>query len=153
MNTNGYQLLPNIVGDDDQDTALLRSMAADAQAYIESFAWCPPISEAYLASGVGGITALFLFEFFRRIRDRDDRLWVVVGDLPKAYLVVEPNDSPAVVMEQYCGLMEDWIAAVRNGTSLQEVFPVAAEPTPENALSLEKRIAFLLEKIIPRMLK
>lgn len=153
MNKDGYQLPPNIVGDDDQDTAMLLGMAADAQAYIESFDWCPSISATYLASGVGGIAAVFLFEFPQRIRDTDDQLWVVVGDLPKAYIVVEPNDSPAVVMEKYCGLMEDWIAAVRDGTSLQKVFPVAAEPTPENALSLEKRIAFLLEQIIPRMLK
>jgi len=80
-------------------------------------------------------------------------LWVVVGDLPNAYLVVEPNASPAVVMEQYCSLMEDWIAAVRDGTRLREVFPVAAEPTTENALQLERRIAFLLQQIIPRMMK
>jgi hypothetical protein len=49
--------------------------------------------------------------------------------------------------------MEDWIAAVRDGTSLHDVFPVAADPTPECALLLEKRIAFLLAEIVPRMLK
>jgi len=80
-------------------------------------------------------------------------LWVIVGDLPSAYLVVETDDSPADAMERYCGLMEDWIAAVRDGTSLQDVFPVTADPTPESALLLEKRIAFLLAEIIPRMLK
>jgi hypothetical protein len=153
MNMDGYQRLPIIVGDDAKDSALLRRMAADAQAYLESFKWCPPISSAYLASGVGGIAAVFLFEFLRPIHDTDDRLWVIVGDLPSAYLVVEIGDSPADAMERYCGLMEDWIAAVRDGTSLEDAFPVAADRTPESALVLEKRVAFLLAEIIPRMFK
>jgi hypothetical protein len=49
MKKDGYQLLPNIVGDNDQDTAMLLTMAADAQSYIGSFDWCPPISASYLA--------------------------------------------------------------------------------------------------------
>jgi hypothetical protein len=153
MKTDRYQRLPKIQGDDAKDSALLGRMAADARAYLESFKWCPPISTTYLASGVGGIAAIFLFEFSTPIRDTDERLWVIVGDLPSAYLVVETDDSPADAMERYCGLMEDWIAAVRDGTSLQDVFPVTADPTPESALLLEKRIAFLLAEIIPRMLK
>jgi hypothetical protein len=48
--------------------------------------------------------------------------------------------------------MEEWIAAVRDAGTLSEVFPVSAEPTPENAELLEKRTAFLLAEIIPRML-
>lgn len=79
-------------------------------------------------------------------------MWVVVGDLPTAYLVVEPEDSPAQALERYCDLMEQWIASVRDG-QLSEVFPVSAEPTLENADALEKRIAFLLAEIIPRMLQ
>ncbi len=50
--------------------------------------------------------------------DGYQRLPQIVGD------VVEMDDSPADAMERYCGLMEDWIAAVRDGTSLQDVFPV-----------------------------
>lgn len=151
MNTQNYQRLPEIVGDDHDDTAFLRQMAISAQDYIQSFAWCPPISAAYLASGVGRIVAVFLFEFSRKIRETDDRLWVVVGDLPSAYLVVEARDSPADALERYCVLMEDWIAAVRDSEKLRDVFPVSAEPTLENAESLERRIAFLLAEIIPRM--
>ena len=84
----------------------------------------------------------------------DDKLWIVVGDLPSAYLVVEPDDSPGDALERYCGLMEDWIAAVRDGADLNNVYPVTAEPTPptrENADLLERRVAFLLAEIIPRM--
>lgn len=151
LNAKGFQRLPDIVGDDAADTALLRAMAKSARDYITSFNWCPPIRVSYLASGVGGIVAIFLFEFTSKIQDTDDRLWVIVGDLPSAYLVVEPVDSPQRALERYCELMEDWIAGIRDLTPLGKAFPVAAEPTPENAELLERRIAFLLAEIIPRM--
>lgn len=151
MNTKGFQRLPDIMGEDAADTASLRDMATSAQDYITSFNWCPPITAGYLASGVGGIVAIFLFEFTRKIQDTDDRLWVIVGDLPSAYLVVEPDDSPPDALERYCSLMEDWIAAIRDPTPPEKAFPVAAEPTSENADLLERRIAFLLAEIIPRM--
>jgi hypothetical protein len=105
----------------------------------------------YLAHGVGGVLAVFFVEFPRKIKGTDDKLWIVVGDLPSAYLVVEPDDSGADALERYCGLMEDWIAAVRDGADLNNVYPVTAEPTRENADSLERRVAFLLAEIIPRM--
>lgn len=151
LNAKGFQRLPDIMGDDAADTASLREMATSARDYITSFNWCPPINAGYLASGVGGIVAIFLFEFTSKIQDTDDRLWVIVGDLPSAYLVVEPGDSPPDALERYCSLMEDWIAAIRDSTPLDKAFPVAAEPTSENAESLERRVAFLLAEIIPRM--
>jgi hypothetical protein len=153
LSTQGFQRLPDVVGDDEADTALLLQMAKSARDYITSFDWCPPINAIHLASGVGGLVAVFLFGFDRKIQGTDDQLWVIVGDLPTAYLVVEPKDSPAQALERYCELMEEWIAAVRDAGELSEVFPVSTEPTPENAESLEKRIAFLLAEMIPRMIK
>src|ERR1700742_2304023 len=109
MNTQWFQRVPDIVGDDSEDTALLRGMAKSARAYITSFAWCPEIKQAYLAAGVGGLVAVFLFEFDRHIKDTDNELWVIVGDLPSAYLVVEPGEGPQDALEKYCEMMEDWI--------------------------------------------
>lgn len=151
MNIQNFQRVPDIAGDDERDTALLREIASVAKEYITSFAWCPPLVAMYLAHGVGGIVGLFLAEFAQKIGGTDDKLWVVAGDLPSAYLVVEPEDSPAEALERYCELMEDWIAAVRDNGDFGEVYPVAAEPTVENADLLEKRVAFLLAEIIPRM--
>lgn len=148
VNIQSFQRVPDITGDDNTDTASLQQMAKSARDYIASFTWCPPIKATYLASGVGAVVAIFLFKFSKKIQQADDQLWVVVGDLPSAYLVVEEDDSPA--LERYCGLMEDWVAAVRDSGALSEVFPVSTEPTVENAESLERRIAFLLAEIIPR---
>jgi hypothetical protein len=151
VNKHGYQSVLEILGDDEEDTALLREMAKSARDYISSFAWCPPISDMYLAYGVGKVIAIFLFEFSEKIRGTDDELWVVVGDLPNAYLVVEPDDKPAQALSRYCELMEDWISAVKKSGDLGNVFPVAAAATRENADLLRRRVKFLRKEIISKI--
>ena len=141
------QRVPDIMGDDAEDTALLDN-GRSAARYITSFAWCPPIGSMYLAYGVGGIVAVFLCDFAQKIANSDKQLWVVVGDLPSAYLVVEPGDGPTEVLESYCDLMQQWVFAVRSSGDLSKVFPVGAGPTPEHAEMLEQRIATLRELII-----
>lgn len=151
MNQHGFQRVADMTGDSGHDVALLREMAGVAKKYITSFPWCPSLDAMYLAHGVGGIVAIFFAEFSERIGGTDDKLWIVVGDLPSAYLVVEPEDNPAKALERYCELMEEWVAAVRDNRELRDVYPVAAEPTAENAELLERRVAFLLAEIIPRI--
>jgi hypothetical protein len=139
----------NIVGGDEEDTKLLREMAAEAREYICGFHWCLPIKAMFVADGVGGVIALFLVEFEGKIGGTDDRLWVVVGDLPSAYMVVNSDETPQEALENYCVLMDDWIAAVLGSGDLDSVFPVEAPATRENAELLRSRMAFLREHIIP----
>jgi hypothetical protein len=138
-----------IAGEDAEDTALLKKMAAKARDYIQSFDWCEPIRKSSPAFGVGGVVALFCFEFTEAIGGTDDKLWVVVGDVPSAYLVYEGNEDPAVALEQYCGLMEEWASAVRQGSSIDDCFPVDVPATQGNAEDLLSRIAFLRSEVVP----
>ncbi len=137
-----------ISGDDEKDAALLREMALSARKFITAHEWCPPIAAMYFADGVGGIVALFVVEFETKIGGTDSRLWVVNGDLPDAYLVVEPNDSAREALERYCLLMDDWIEAVQTNGDFTNVFPVRAKPTAENADLLAHRLDFLRREII-----
>ncbi|HWU26100.1 MAG TPA: hypothetical protein VN154_06815 [Rhizomicrobium sp.] len=139
----------SIKGEDDEDMRLLMEMAEQARDYVTSFQWCPPIAREWLADGIGGVVAIFLFEFTHKI-DGDDKVWVIVGDLPPAFKAVEPNDTPQSVLDDYCFLMDDWIAAVRTGGSFDDVFPVAAARTEEHARMLESRLATLRDDIIPQ---
>jgi hypothetical protein len=138
-----------ISGEDAEDTALLKGMASDARAYVESHEWCPPIRGFRLAYGVGGVIALFHFEFTEAIDGTDEALWVVVGDVPSAYFVYEGNEDPAAALEQYCALMEEWALAARQGESVDECFPVDAEANRENAEMLLTRIAFIRTELVP----
>jgi hypothetical protein len=149
IDTSSFQDESEITGDDPEDTELLREMAAEARAYIEDYEWCPPIKSVHLALGIGGVVAAFLYQFDEAIDDTDDdALWIIVGDLPSAYVIVEPGDDGDAALSRYCGLMEDWAFNVLKGNSLEESFPVAAEATHENAEMLNQRIAFLRTEIL-----
>jgi hypothetical protein len=124
-------------------------MAKEAREYISSFPWCPPIEELFLAHGVGGVVAAFIVRFTQRIRERDEFLWVIVGDLPSAYLIIDQCQTAGQALQAYCDLMREWANAVLEHRDLSGVFPVQAQPTAENATLLEKRVRFLRERIIP----
>ena len=149
IDTSSFQDESEITGDDPEDTELLREMAAEARAYIEDFEWSPPIERLYLGMGVGGIVAAFLVQFEEEIDGtEDDALWVVVGDLPSAYVIVEPEDDGAAALGRYCEVMEDWAFNVLKGDSLDDSFPVEAEATREHAEMLNSRIAFIRSEIL-----
>lgn len=150
MNLNNYQHASVIEGDSPEDTKLLRSMADEARVYLSGFNWCPPIRNLYLAFGIGGVVGLFLAELESKIDDQDGHLWVIVGDLPNAYLVAD-STTPSEALDTYCSLMADWADAVESGGSLDEVFPVATKPTRENAALLRRRLFFLKEKVLPTL--
>src|SRR5688572_999629 len=123
-----FQRFPDIAGDDEEDTALLREMAQEARRFISAHSWCPPEKNLWLACGVGGVVALFLVEFSQKIAGSpDDTLWLVVGDLPPAYFVTENATTARDALECYCNMMEEWIVAVLDGGDLDEVYPVEAE--------------------------
>lgn len=151
MSVDFSRLVPaaDIAGEDERETAELRGMLRDAETYLRSFDWCPPIVEKYLGYGLGGVIALFLFKLGEKIQGVDDQLWVVVGDLPSAYFVCDDAATPAAALDVYCGLMEDWAHAALNGSSLDDVFPVSAEPTAEYAKVLLSRTKFIRERLVP----
>jgi hypothetical protein len=149
LDTSTFQRISDIAGDSVDDTTLLREMAANARQYLRSFRWCPKIDAIYLAVGVGGIVAIFYCELREKIGNSDDdALWVVVGDIPSAYLVVEPDDSATEALGRYCDMMEAWAFAVEASTPLAEVFPIEAKPTYDNARSLRERVAFIRSEIL-----
>jgi hypothetical protein len=152
IDRSSFQLVSDIHGDDAEETELLRGMAQDARAFITGHEWCPPIRNLYLADGVGGVVAVFLVDFARAIEGSpDDSLWLVIGDLPSAYFVTESAETPRAALETYCAIMDDWAAAVAHGSDLDEVYPVDAEPTEENARELLGRLTFLRTEIIPTL--
>jgi hypothetical protein len=143
------QKAENIVGEDEDETAALKSMAEQARKYISSFGWCPPIASVYLAYGVGGVIAVYLVKLTNNIaKGHDNELWVVVGDLPSVYLVTEQLKCTNAVLHAYCDLMDDWISKVRHGGDLTDAYPIAIEPSLVNANRLASRIRFVRNELL-----
>jgi hypothetical protein len=141
-------LVDRMRGDDSEDTALLVALVDAARAYLRAFEWCRAILEEYYGLGVGGVVGVFLFRIVPA-PDVDEWLWVVVGDVPSCYLVTDRARDPIEAMKVYCELMDEWVRSVREGGREEDVFPVSAARTARNADSLERRIRFVREKVIP----
>jgi len=148
IDSDGLQEESKIKGDGAEDTALLREMAVEAREYVKDFDWCPAVAKVHLAFGVGGVVAVFLVQFEEAIEGGEDALWVIVGDLPSAYVDVESGDDGMAALARYCSMMEDWSFNVLKDLSLEECFPVAAEATHEHAEMLRERIAFIHTEIL-----
>jgi hypothetical protein len=137
-------------GDSEHDTELLKQMLKEAQAYLSAFDWCEAIRESHFGLGVGGVVAVFLFRIIPSREGVDEWLWVVVGDLPPAYLVTDENPTPVSALEAYAEEMKAWVAAAEEGRSVEDFIPVNVPPTHENVEGLKRRLTFLTTEIIPR---
>jgi hypothetical protein len=136
-------------GDSEEDTRFLGEMRKEAEGFMNSFDWCRRISEEYFGFGVGKVIAVFLFKIVPRSPDIDKWLWVIVGDLPPAYLVTDNSPDPVSALESYISEMEKWVRAALNSQAVDHLIPVNVEPTDENATALAKRLSFLKKEILP----
>jgi hypothetical protein len=149
MQISGLSSVDSLKGDSDEDTELLRGMANDARSFLTQFAWCKAIVEFYFGIGIGGIVAVFLARILAAEEDVDEWLWVVVGDLPPAYLVTDSAPTPKAAVQTYIEQMREWVAAARLGRPVQEIIPVNVPPTPENANTLNSRLDFIERELLP----
>ncbi len=148
---SGVIPIEQILGEDAEDTRLLREMAAKAHHYISRFSWCLSVQEAYFGDGYGKLVAVFLFHIDPSRPDVDEWLWVVVGDLPSAYLVIDECKTPSQALERYIDVMSEWVELAKKGRSSEDVVPVNAPATPESARMLEGRLKVLSETILPAL--
>lgn len=137
-----------IRGNDAGETAELLQMLDEAKNYLSSFAWCNSIDQSYLGIGIPGIIGVFLFKITPMSEMVDDWIWVIVGDLPPAYISAEGFSNPARALEGYILAMREWVEAVRTGSDVQDLIPVNVPPTTEWAKKLSIRLDFLDKKIL-----
>lgn len=137
-------------GEDAEETRLLRLMRDEARLFLEQHAWCASIRRGFLALGIGGVISLWLYRIEPASADVDEWLWVVVGDLPPAYLSAECCPTATDALRGYVAEMQAWVDAVRAKQPLTGLIPVNADPTTENAVQLQLRLDFIRTEILPR---
>jgi hypothetical protein len=144
------------VGDDAEDTELIAEMVKRARAYLGSFAWCRAIDECYIGDiAVGGVVAVTLFKIAPDRPGVDEWVWVIVGDLPPAYITTEEAPNAACALDGYIGAMQAWVEAVKTDRSVEDLIPVqtasgeaSLDPTPEVVEMIEWRLSFLDREIL-----
>jgi hypothetical protein len=121
-----------------------------ATAYLGSFSWCAKLHALYSGIAVGDVLGVFLAHIEPTHADVDKWLWVIIGDLPPAYLVTDEARTPDDALEAYISEMRTWVEAVLSGEPVEELIPVNAEPTEDYANMLGSRLNFLESRVLRR---
>lgn len=141
--------IESMEGEDYEDTQLLRKMAREAEDYLRSFSWCKSVESRYFGAGVGGVLGIFMFRISPSSAAVDKWIWVVVGDVPPAYLVIDECKSPSEALTAYLWEMEQWVKLAERGRSSPHVIPVNVPATPEWARQLGSRLESIRINILP----
>jgi len=144
-------LIDTIRGDDDLDAKLLREMADEAIDYIRSFDWCAELHESYFGDGVGGIVALFLCRVTIRKIEEPEWIWVVVGDLPSAYMEFDVAPNPRAALLRYIEGVEEWLAATPEERSSDNLIPIEVPHGDDLMDALRGRMETLRSIVLPNM--
>jgi hypothetical protein len=124
----------------------------DALVYVQGFAWCRRVRAIYEGLQEPGIIGIFLVQIDPARVGVDEWLWLVVGDVPPAYLVTDDAPTPAAALDTYIVLMDSWVSAVREGRSVDDLIPVNAPPTTEYADMLASRLRILRKTVLGELL-
>ncbi len=149
VDTSRLRLPEDILGEDDEETLQLKRLHTEAEQFISRFSWCKRIVRCYFGDGVANLVGVFFFEIEPSSDAIDKFLWVIVGDLPPAYLVTDDAPGAYDALEGYIQQMERWVCAAENSLSLDGIIPVNVLPTKENGQALGRRLAFLRKEILP----
>lgn len=120
-------------------------LAREALAFIRGFSWCDAVLDLYEGIADPDILGVFLTRIRPARPDVDEWLWIIVGDLPPAYLVTDRAPNPACALDGYIGLMREWVNAAERGASVDDLIPVNVPPTREYAKMLGGRLRVLSE--------
>lgn len=133
----------------------LKGLEIEARLFLQAHAWCRSVRSLSLRKWVEGIFALFHAEIEPTPgSDADEAVWVIVGDLPPAYLDIPSIPTVREALEAYISLLEEWVEAVRKGEPTDELMPIyyrhSLIPVPPTLLYAEMVTsrAQLLESIL-----
>lgn len=125
------------------------ALVKDATDFLALHWWCRSIRSSHLAYATPPVLGVFLFRIVPSTPNYRNALWVVVGDLPAAYLICDDAPTWREALRSYINEMVKWVAAVRARTSLMDVIQIGLEPTLENADKLASRLR-MISTIISR---
>lgn len=129
----------------------LIALSREALIFINSQQWCKRIIHGKLERGWGYVIAVFFFIIEPAYDNIPNHIWVIVGDLPPAYIDVETNSNGVYAIDSYVMEMQKWIDSVMNSKSVEELIPVNVPPTKEYARMLQERLDIIREELLANL--
>jgi len=149
IDTSSFPTGETLDYESEEELRELDALRQEAQRYLSTYSWDPPIAELVLAFGVAPIIALFLARRAPGARPEDAERWVAVGDLPSMHFETDDTPTPALALQLYCAIAQDWSDNVLAGRDLSDSYPIPVAPTREHAEMLLGRVDFIRTKLIP----
>jgi hypothetical protein len=125
------------------------SLVQTMETFLAQFRWAKVKGLPWVGESIPGVVGVILVELETFEEEVDQYIWVIVGDVPPAYISSQSANSPREVLECYIAEMRAWVEAVRKGDSTDGLIPVNAAPTEANAAALDSRLTFLENRIVP----
>lgn len=119
----------------------------EALDFLEKHKWCKKIKNILFDRGFGKPLGVFYVEIEPSGLEVDDTVWVIVGDLPPAYMDIESCNNGAQALDAYVYCMNEWVEHVLAGKSVDGLIPVNVPPKIKYAKMLKSRLDFISEKI------
>lgn len=139
-----------------EDCNSLEEMSQEALDFLQWHSWCKTVKQGYLDIGWPGILAVFYFEIEPASPSADDTLWVIVGDIPPAYIDTVSCPTAVLALNDYLYAMQEWIDHIRAQQPVNDLIPVYRRhsylrmpPTIESAQLLETRLDFIRTQLLP----
>jgi hypothetical protein len=126
------------------------ALVTEAHEYIAAFDWANP-GRTWVGECIPGVIGIFLVELKPTDFDIDPFTWVIVGDLPPAYISPVYAASPRDALDGYIAEMAAWVEAAEKEEPVGDLIPVNAAPTRQNAEGLKDRLEFLRREILPHV--
>lgn len=149
IETSSFPVGEDLDYESEEEVELLKALSALAWGFVDSYRWPPPIADLLLAFGIAPIIGLYLMRFEPGGKPEDRERWVVVGDLPSMHFETDDTPTPALALELYCAIAQDWADTVLSGQDLSECYPIPVAPTQEHAEMLLRRIERIRSDFIP----
>jgi len=123
----------------------------ESHRYLSSHPWCQNITNGWLFTNLGEVLCIFLYQIENSQSPTDNLIWVIVGDLPPAYIDSKEIGNTRKVVEVYIYLVKDWIEHAENARNMEQCYPLLSGWTEEHVEMLKVRADLLEKSILPNL--
>ena len=129
VDTSSFPTGQSLDYESEEEVEQLAVLREEAWRYLNTYRWNPPIEDLVLAFGIAPVIALFLVRRAPGGKPEDAERWVVVGNLPSMHFETDDTPTPALALQLYCAIAQDWADNVLAGRDLSESYPIPVAPT------------------------
>ena len=138
--------LDSLSPSNDEDREIIEQ-SKKATNYLLSHPWCVGIKNGWLGISWDYMVCVFLYEIDSDNPEVDQFIWMIVGDLPSAYIDIESASNSEEALRCYVDIMGEWVNAIENGASTEACYPLEVPATSEYAQMLKGRLELIEEEL------